>query len=189
MERAKAGNKTSPTPTGWLFRTAWPDIVAFVLGAAMVGAGIYLASGTEWTKRSDIIAYNKGVDYYVSTPPGMLPASDERPAEWPIERATAYFEQAASITNDIHLKSIALYNLGTLMGRESYAVSPVAQRLEMEAALPAAVMRLAEAVRLDPENEDAKHNLEILEKTSGDAERARAASGEGYAPGISIKGY
>jgi len=131
----------------------------------------------------------KGVIFYIATPPGLLPASEERPSEWPIERAAAYFEEAASKSTDNRLKSLALYNLGTLMGRESYAVSPVTPRLEMEAALPAAIMRLAEAIRIDPNNEDAKYNLELLEKTSANLERERGAAGKGYAPGIVVKGY
>ncbi len=59
------------------------------------------------------------------------------------------------------MKSMALYNIGTLIGRD-YLVFTTERISEL--GLPEAISELEEAVRLNPDDEDAKYNLEFLER-------------------------
>ncbi|HEX79190.1 MAG TPA: hypothetical protein G4O19_03430, partial [Dehalococcoidia bacterium] len=114
----------------------------------------------EWIKRADIESYNKGASAY-TLPAELLPATDERPSEYPIVRAAAYFQQAALQSTDDRLLTLALYNLGTLMGKDSLTVlsnnTPWFGLME-------GISKLEDAIRVDPNNDSAKYNLEFLEK-------------------------
>ena len=169
-----------------LARKAWVHIVLFLLAGVMIGSGVYLRSQPEWTKRAEIRWYNHGVqDLYL--PPGVLPATEERPSEFPVVRAVAYFQQAASKSTDNRLKSLALYNIGTLRGRDALvAMGSSGVRL----GVAEGISKLAEAVRADPNNEDAKYNLELLEKLQAAVAQEEAGPGPGYSPGAVVnKGY
>jgi hypothetical protein len=166
-------------------RKAWAVIVLFLLAGILIGSGVYLSTQPEWTERADIRLYNEGVAAY-RAPPGILPASDWRPAEGPIERAAACFEKAGSESKDKRFKSIALYNLGTIAGREAYSLG---QTGAPRVGTAVAISKLAEAVRNDPNNEDAKYNLELLEKLQVAVQEEKAGPGPGYAPGYVEKGY
>jgi hypothetical protein len=114
-------------------------------------------------------------------------ATAERPSEFPIERATAYFQKTISTSTDDEIKSLALYNLGTLIGREAYAYTE--SSLSTGINLQQGITELAEAVRLDPGNEDAKYNLEVLEKVATSKGQEAGAPGAGYSPGAIEKSY
>lgn len=164
-------------------------ILLFVLAAVMILLGFYFNSQPDWTVKSNVRAYNKAVDTY-HLPPGSLPASKDRPAEWPIDRARAYFEMAAADTRDARLRSLALYNLGTMVAREAYASNMGhalldAPRVDMNEA----VLMLAESVRMNPRNEDAKYNLEVLDQVLSIQGQEKGAPGPGYSEGSSEKGY
>jgi hypothetical protein len=175
--------------TGWrlVLIIGWADIVLFALAAIALGAGYYLRSRPDWTLRKDIRSLNQGVMAF-NAPPGLMPPTAERPAEYPIERAAAFWEKAAAFSSDRRLKSIAYYNLGTLIGREAYALSlPGPGQAEIDMA--AGIRRLGEALRADPSNEDAKFNLELMEKAGKIEPKQEGAPGPGYSPGAVEKGY
>ena len=172
-----------------LVRKVWMNTVLLLLAGVIIGAGVYVWSQPGRTIRADIRHYNQGVSAY-HAPPGLLPASDERPSEYPIERAAAYWEQAASESEDPKLKSLALYNWGTFLAREAYASTFAfglvdTPRVEMTQA----IIWLREAIRYDPDNEDAKFNLEVLERVQFIEGEKEGAPGEGYSPGAVDKGY
>lgn len=138
-------------------------IIIFLIAFVMIGTGIVLVSGD--TKRTDIQLYNQGVSIYneanLVIPWDILTVSVP---DFPIEKivsASAYFQQSVVQSTDNRLKSLALYNSGTMIGRD-YLIF-VAERIQ-ELHVVDAISMLAEAVRLDPNNEDAKYNLEYLEK-------------------------
>ena len=163
--------------------------ILLVLAGIMFALGIYVKSQPDWMINPAIRAYNQGVFAY-HLPPGLLSASDDRPSEWPIERARVYFEMAASRKTKNKLKAIILYNLGTLNAREAYASSLGNSLLESPRVdLAEAVLILSESVRLDPENESAKYNLEVLDQVLSVSGETMGAPGPGYSKGSVDKGY
>jgi len=164
----------------------WVTIVLLLVAGLMITSGVYLRFRPEWTKRADIRWYNQGVQA-MYLPPGVLPATEERPSEVPVVRAAAYWQQAASKSTDNRLKSLALYNIGTLRGRDAFvAMGSSTVRL----GVAEGISKLAEAVRADPNNEDAKYNLELLEKLQAAVAQEEAGPGPGYSPGAVVnKGY
>lgn len=197
MEKVRKGEKEILVLRASLARKAWVNIILFLLAGVMIGSGVYLSSQPEWTKRADIKLYNQGVSAY-NLPSETLPATEERPSEFPIVRAAAYFQQAASESTDSRLKALALYNLGTLMGKDGLASLSGSTPLFRVAD---GISKLAEAVRIDPNNEDAKYNLELLKKVQAAValeswipDVAQAAflyfeERSGYSPGAVHKGY
>jgi len=185
MEKERKGAKGIPVPKASFVRKAWRTLILFLLAAAAIGSGFYFSSQPEWTKRADIRVYNEGVVAY-RAPPGILPASDRRPPEGPIERTEACFEKAGSESTDKKLKSIALYNFGTIVGREAHAFSAASTP---RVGVAQGIIKLGEALRNDPNNEDAKYNLELLEKWLVLGEEEPAGKGPGFAPGSVQKGY
>ncbi|MFC2026536.1 hypothetical protein ACFLUX_00995 [Chloroflexota bacterium] len=143
-------------------RKAWVYIILLLLAVVMMGSGVYLSFQPEGAKRADITWYNQALsDYYEVE---YIPPTDFNPAEYPIVnllKVAAYFQQTASESTDNSVKSLALYNIGTLIGRDYLMFMA-----ERTPALGVAegMSKLAEAVRIDPNNEDAKYNLEFLEK-------------------------
>ncbi len=186
MEKAGKGVQRILVLGASVVRQAWIDIALLLLAGVLIGSGVYLGSGPEWTVRAAIQAYNRGVSAYLA-PPGLLPSSEDRPAEYPIERAAAYFKKAGSESTDERLKSLAFYNLGTLIGREAYAFSIVSTPPRVEMA--EAILWLKQGVRNDPDNEDAKFNLELLERVQVKEGEKEGGPGPGYSPGAVEKGY
>ena len=186
MEKVRRGVQKVSVMRASLARKVWVNIILFLLAVVMIGSGAYFNSQPEWITRAGIISYNKGVEAY-NAPPGVLPATEERPMEYPIERGTAYFKEAAAKSTDNRLKSLALYNLGTLIGREGYAFRIVSMPPPVDMAQ--GISNLAEAVRIDPNNEDAKYNLELLEKVAALEGEKEGGPGAGYSPGAVEKGY
>ncbi len=163
--------------------------VLFVLAGLMIALGIYVNSRPDWMVKPTIRSYNQGVTAY-HLPPGLLPASDERPSEWGIERARAYFEIAASEKTNTKLRAVTLYNLGTLIAREAYASNLGHSLLDSPRVdMTEAVLMLQESVRLDPDNENAKYNLEVLEQVLSIEGEKEGAAGPGYSKGSVEKGY
>ena len=159
MEKTKKGERKVSVMKVSLARKAWLNITLFLLASAVIVFGFYLSTQPEWTIRNDIKLYNQGVSAYL-LPIEVLPATDDRPSEYSIVRAAAYFQQAALESTDSRLQTLALYNLGTLMGKD--ALTSTSESTPWFGASEA-VNKLAEAVRVDPDNEDAKYNLELLE--------------------------
>jgi hypothetical protein len=177
-------------------KKAWINLILIVLAIVMVGIAFYLNSQSYWSGRADVSLFNQAMETY-SLPAELLPATDDRPSEYPIVRAAAYFQQAASVSTDDRLKALAFYNLGTLMGTEGLTYFSGDTPLFVVAE---AIGKLQEAVRLDPGNEAAKYNLEFLEKVqatlqpSGGAAVSEKVVGSlgglaGYSSGSVYKGY
>jgi hypothetical protein len=186
MGKKKIASKVAP---GWalFLRMAWIDIILLALALAVTAAGFYLHARPDWTLREDIRNLNQGVTSF-NAPPGLLPPGEGRPAEYPIERAGALWDKAAAISTDNHLKSLAYYNLGTLVGREAWAQSlPGPGNTQTD--MIEGIRKLGEALRADPNNEDAKFNLELMEKVAHVQGEKQGGPGDGYSPGAVEKGY
>jgi hypothetical protein len=197
MEKVRRVVKRILVVRASLLRKAWVNIILFLLAGAMIVSGIYLSSQTGGTKRADIKWYNQGVAAYNATEYWIPPENEDLiDPKFPLEnllRAAAYFQQAASESTDNSLKTLALYNLGTLIGRD-YLVFMEARSPEL--GMATGISKLAEAIRIDPNNEDAKYNLELLEKVQESiAQQGEITSGLGYIGGAAIyvgaedKGY
>lgn len=186
MDKAKNAKRRM---NGWgkLFKMAWMDLVLLVLGVAALGAGRYLRAQPDWSPRQDITALNKGVTAF-NEPPGLLPPGDGRPAEYPIERAGFHWERAATLSTDKSIKALAYYNLGTLVGRESWAQALPGEG-HARTDMLTGIKKLGESLRADPSNEDAKFNLELMEKAAKQEGTQQGAPGPGYSPGATEKGY
>jgi tetratricopeptide (TPR) repeat protein len=175
------------------FRQAWLNIVLILLGISAVGAGVYLKTKPELTSRSDIEEYNLGVSAYEDQASSQLGKS--------IDEAKAQFEKALVASSDDGLRALALYNIGTVRGirawesieriRQSYGPGGIPESGEDEALMLVrmeireAVKVLAEAIRIDPNDEAAKFNLELLESQLG----GPPVSGSRFSPGEIEKGY
>jgi hypothetical protein len=169
---------------------AWLNILLLILGVGVivVGTSVYLTR--DWVLRADIKVFNLGVtDYH--TPPGQgtpqpLFSTEGLPSVYGIERTGADFTQAAAISTDPKLKSLAFYNFGTLIGLETYRLrdtgSPQFDMAE-------GIRKLGEALRADPSNQDAKFNLELMERVAQQQGQKQGGPGEGYSPGGIQKGY
>jgi len=196
MDIAKKGESNKSTLIGSFTRKAFTNILLIVVAIVMIGAAFYFNSQSYWAGRADIRLFNQAIETY-SLSLELLPATDDRPAEYPIIRAAAYFQQAASISKDDQLKALAFYNLGTMIGQEGMTYfndkTPLFVVLE-------AIEKLQEAIRLDPSNGAAKENLEFLEKVQAilqppDWETltpkiiGTMGGSEGYSAGMVYKGY
>jgi hypothetical protein len=184
MNQAKGANAGT---TDWrlLLNLAWIDLTFVVLGVLGIGGGFYLWAHPELAVRADIQQLNQGVQAF-NAPPGLLPAGDGRPAEYPIERAAWHWGQASALSTDKRIQSLAAYNQGTLVGREAWA-----QALSNSGRVNMApgIQKLGEALRADPSNADAKFNLELMEKAAQQQGTKEGAPGPGYSPGGVQKGY
>jgi hypothetical protein len=101
----------------------------------------------------------------------------------------ARFQETTSISTDDRLKSLAFYNLGTLMWAEAYPGSSLSMLLTQADIRQQAITNLAEAIRLDPDNEDAKYNLEYLEKIQAKEGQPEASVGMGFGAGTIKEGF
>lgn len=188
MSEMRHRARRSLAQAGSYVRKAWLSGLLILLGGLLIVAGFYAKSQPKWMVKSTLRAYNQGVDVY-HLPPGLLPASDERPSEWPIQRARAYWEQAAG-DKDEELRALAFYNLGTFLAREAYASSLAYGLLDSPRVdMTEAILRLREAIRLDPDNEDAKYNLEVCDRVANVEGEKEGGPGPGYSPGAVEKGY
>ncbi len=169
------------------------NLALLVLAALSMASAIYLKARPEWMKRPDMVEYNLGISTYNEIP-------TERGAST-TKKAAAHFEKALVQTGDRKVKALALCNIGTMNGklaseairriREMYAVQR-AKGVESDDNLliarqeiKNAIQKLAEAVRIDPTLEDAKFNLEFLERDRGEGE----ILGSRYSAGQVDKGY
>jgi hypothetical protein len=154
MEDKKEGK----TKTKSLVRKSIGNIVLLVVSIALIGFGIYNSNNSVFSEREDVDVYNQAVISYRSGVE-LMPATDERPSETSTERAVAYYKEAINESNDDDLKSIAYFNMGTIMGED--ALSALMGNTSIYG-VNEAISNLSEAVRLDSENEAAKYNLEVL---------------------------
>lgn len=196
MERVKRGEENIMVLMVSFVRKAWISLVVIIIAIVMIILGAYFNSQSYWASRADVSLYNQGVETYNLTS-DLLPATDDRPAEQPMVRAAAYFQQAAAESNNDIIKALALYNMGTFMGNEGLTYLDGETPLFV---ITEAIGKLSESIRFDPDNEAAKYNLEFLEKVqetlqpSGGSAVAQKVAGSlggltGYASGMIYKGY
>lgn len=151
---------------GFLLHKAWINITLFIIAILIIGFGIYLNTSPEWIERDDIKLYNAGISTY-SLPSILLPETTDRPAEYPVIRAAAYFNSAVLASTDESIKALALYNLGTLMAID--AISSILGNTPWFG-LEDAISKLEQSVRINPNNESAKYNLELFQELRSEAE-------------------
>lgn len=160
--------------------------LAIISGAAL-GYISWKPQALEVLKRSDIEEYNRAIDFQGR---GL------------IELAQNSFKKVAFSTKDRHLKSLAFYQLGTILGETALYQKEfsLSDRIAM---LVKAVSYLKESVKADPSNEKAKYNYEYLKSLLGLVEQmaAKGDNGQegkegdepsintGYGKGDSKKGY
>jgi hypothetical protein len=196
MAKAGKNEKKSQSSDTSLVRKAALNIGLFVLAIVMIGMGIYLFSGPSWVQRGDIKLYNQAVSTSAMAKE-LLPATDDRPAEFPLVRAAAYYQEVIDESTDDGLRAVTLYNLGTLMGDDA---ASIIRNTTPSFGIAEAYARLIEAVRLDPTNEDAKYNLELCEKIQAIITPTRAViivqpthgtlgGSSGFSSGLAHKGY
>jgi hypothetical protein len=177
-------------------KKAWVSLLLIFIAVVMVGLGIYFNSNAYWANKTDVSLFNKGMEAY-NAGYTLLPATADRPEEQSVMRAVAYLQQAYTNSKDESLKALALYDIGTLMGIEGLGILGDKTPLFV---ISEAIGKLSEAVRLNPDNEAAKYNLELLEKVQailqppGGAAVSEKAVGTmgglaGYASGVIYKGY
>lgn len=136
-------------------------IFGFALAVVILGAVLVIQSGT--TNRNDIRLYNQAIETYNQGDyiSGTTNGNSLTMTTSLLLQTIDYFRQAAEISSDYELKSLAYYNMGTAIVRDYVFLSE--ERLA-EYGLSEAILFLKEAVRLDPYNEDAKYNLEYCER-------------------------
>lgn len=177
-------------------KKAWVSLLLIVVAVVMVGVGFYFNSNTYWENKADVSLFNMGIEAY-NAGSKLLPATADRPEEQAAMRAVAYLQQAYTDSKDESLRALALYDIGTIMGIEGLGILGDTTPLFV---LSEAIGKLSEAVRLNPDNEAAKYNLELLEKVQailqppGGAAVSEKAVGSmgglaGYAAGVIYKGY
>lgn len=168
-------------------RRAWVSLIILLVAAGIIGTGVYLRFQPDWTLRDDIRQYNRAVATYQELLWAPLVASEQSLLTvYPhvVENAGGRFERAGSASTDSKLKSLATYNLGTMIGRAAFFSQPLPG-----VEVPEALTKLSEAIRYDPDNEDAKFNLELMERMMERKEEEAAGPGEGYSPGSVYKGF
>jgi hypothetical protein len=187
MKQVRRGAKRILAVGAFAARNAGANIVLLVLAGVMIGFGFYFKSRPAWATRSDIREYNAGVTTYQNLLWGPLVSTEESLISvYPhvIERAGGSFDSANSQSTDKELKSLACYNLGTLIGRAAF-FSVQLPGIDLGESLT----KLGEAIRDNPNNEDAKYNYELLERRIERKKEGQAGPGPGYGAGIFNKGY
>jgi len=134
------------------------NVIVFIVALVMIGTGIGLNYGSGISTREDLKLYNQAIAIYNEQDYDTT-SSPAYPLDNLLEAIT-YFQNAVSASSDDELKSLALYNIGTAIGRDFIVFS---ETRSSELGLAMAIAYLQEAIRLDPTNEDAKYNLEYLE--------------------------
>ena len=188
-------NSTTTTMVSFI-RKAWVSLLLIIVAIVMVALGIYFNSNSYWANKADVSLFNQAIAAY-NAGDTLLPATADRPEEPSVMRAVAYLQQAYTDSTDESLRAIAVYDIGTLMGLESLGILGDKTPLFV---FSEAIGKLSEAVRLNPDNEAAKYNLELLEKVQailqppGGAAVSEKAVGSmgglaGYASGVIYKGY
>lgn len=155
-------------------------IIFLSLAVIFLAAGFYFKGGPEWTKKTYPDYYNQGVSAYL---------------DGKFEEASALFNHVVVGSKDAGLKSLALYNLGTLVGGQVFDESlPAQSRFQIA---QYAIAALKEAIALNPDNQKAKYNLEILRNKLPELfEEMQEEAGEkgepqpepGYSPGGGPRG-
>jgi tetratricopeptide (TPR) repeat protein len=104
------------------------------------------------------------------------------------DSALVHFDKAIIESKNNELKSLTYYNLGTMIGIIS---GDIRFREDVRYEIVVAFDKLREAIKHNPYNEDAKYNLELLERIYNleETEGIEEITIQGYTPGILRKGF
>jgi tetratricopeptide (TPR) repeat protein len=166
--------------------------VVFIVAILIIGVGIGLKYNFSSETGEAIRLYNEAVSIYNEE--DYVPATAVSPPSFPIDNlldSVDYFQGAVFASESDEIKALALYNIGTAIGRDCMIFTG---ERSAELSFTMAITLLQEAVRLDPANEDAKYNLEYLEYyllTSESEESSSNTSqvGEVRTSDVEDKGY
>lgn len=155
-------------------------IILLVLAVITVGGAYYFGTDPEWTKNTYPDYYNRGVSDFLKKD---------------YSEAANQFTHVSVNSKDQKLRSLALYNLGTMVGEVVFDKRvPAGIRFQNA---QYAIETLKEAISADPDNDEAKYNLELLRKnlpelwmqTVQEQEQSENLPGPGYSPGEEATGY
>lgn len=133
-----------------------------VLAVISIGTGSYLKTDPAWMHQTYYDYYNQGI----------LARSEEKAAN--------DFAFIANNSKDPWLRSLALAQVGTITGKQAFD-----ERLTAESRYQIArysIEILKEAVVNNPDNEEAKYNLELLLSRLPDLEQEAEEEGNGEEP-------
>ncbi len=117
------------------------------LAGAIIGLAMYMQIAQNGVGGDGLQYYNSAVNHYENL--------DRRAAVYWFERASV------SDTQD-QIRNQALYNLGTLLAYGALSAGTIPRdRIEL---LELATEKLQRSVLLNPKDEDAKYNLELLQR-------------------------
>lgn len=158
--------------------------LALLLASAVIfiGTGLYLKTGPEWTKNTYYDYYNRGVSAKI---------------ENRTEESLNDFTRVANDSKNPWLISLALSQSGYLIGRQAFNAELSAEsRFQI---VQQAIGLLQEAVSKNPDNGEAKYNLELLknqlpgllrEMAEGNNDSGKRGNpGSGYSHGYEERGY
>lgn len=154
-------------------------IVLLVVAGLIIGFAGYLSHTQPGGMDKSYLNYNSGVEAQLKND---------------VEGALAWYGQVAAEAENPKVKSLAFYNIGTIWGTLVFNENLTAEsRLQIA---QYAIENLREAVRNDPDNLEAKYNLEILvnkqieiSKEVQQGGEGEPAPGPGYSPGKEGGGY
>lgn len=158
-------------------------VLLLALAVVFTGAGLYLIEGPEWIKNTYYDYYNRGVSAYLGNQ---------------VEEALNDFTHVANNSKDLWLKSLALAQVGTIIGEQAFDEEFSAESRYQIAQYSIEILK--EAVINNPDNEEAKYNLELLmnqlpnllqkmEEEEGDGSGEESSPDPGYSHGGGERGY
>jgi len=183
-------------------------IILISFAVIMIIWGFYYRFQEERFIRNDIREYNEGVVQFNEGIEQFKSAADtladdreaydtlfddgasnvDQKIKETFDSALVHFDKAIIESKNNELKSLAYYNLGTMVG---IIAGDIRFREDVRYQTVVAFEKLREAIKQNPYNEDAKYNLDllelinILEETKGIEE----ITIQGYTPGILRKGF
>jgi tetratricopeptide (TPR) repeat protein len=153
---------------------AFVNIVLLACGIIITAIGTLMFSGSLISGREDIKLYNQALGIYNEE--DYFEATSMSFASYPLDNligAIEYFQKAASVSTDNKLQSMALSNIGTAIIRDYLYFS---EERSLSYGLAEAQNMLIEAIRLDPDNDYAKYNLEYLGSLMTEVAKKQAVS-------------
>lgn len=140
--------------------------------AVLISGGVLVVGGVVFYRIGSLA----GQDYPQDYNKGLAAYEQERP-----EDANYWFERVAGGFDENEFREAALYNIGTMLGERAFNVKLSLQ--DRFNAAQKAIDKLREAVGIDPNDENAKWNLELLLVEQGNIAQGMMASGSGPDPG------
>lgn len=148
--------------------------VLLALAVIFAGSGIYLFTDPGWLHENYYSYYNRGVSSSLNNE---------------AEKAVNDFAFVAGNSNDPWLKSLAFTQMGTILGKQAFNQAlPPEVRYQIA---QYAVEIFKEAVISNPDNGEAKYNLELLlNQLASLSQQMKEPNQEpGYSHGSGNKGY